>query len=569
MSQYSIQLILVYLSAALIAVPLAKRLGLGSVLGYLIAGIIIGPYCLDFAGEAHSILHAAEFGVVMMLFMIGIELEPHMLWSMRASILGLGGIQVIGSALAIGLLAFLFFALSWQQAIVIGLMLSLSSTAIILQSLRENGLTRTPIGYNAFSVLLFQDIAVIPMLAFFPLLVAQQKSGEVENITSSALAIVAIILSIILSGMYLVKPFFRWLAHTRLRELFTTASLVLVVGVSYLMDLVGISPALGAFLAGVLFAESEFRHEIETAIEPFKSLIMGVFFVAVGAAMQFSVVLENPFWVISSVLILVLVKAGVLGLIASLFKFPLPLSWSFMLTLPQGGEFAFVLATYALSLGLLTQVNFELINIIVALSMLITPLLLTLDVRIIQPHFRERVETEKKDAPSDAPLQESPSNPVIIAGFGRFGQVVGRFLKYNGIDLTLLDLDPNLIQVSEKAGFKVYYGDATRRDLLHAAGADAASVLKHFPHLHIIVRAVDRLHAYELSNREVAYFSIETFGSALDLGAEVMVNLGYHRYHATKNAQLFEHHDKKHLKEMAKLWHDEKAYFMLHREKSR
>ncbi|MEJ2756433.1 MAG: monovalent cation:proton antiporter-2 (CPA2) family protein, partial [Gammaproteobacteria bacterium] len=270
MSQYSIQLILVYLSAALIAVPLAKRLGLGSVLGYLIAGIIIGPYCLDFAGEAHSILHAAEFGVVMMLFMIGIELEPHMLWSMRASILGLGGIQVIGSALAIGLLAFLFFALSWQQAIVIGLMLSLSSTAIILQSLRENGLTRTPIGYNAFSVLLFQDIAVIPMLAFFPLLVAQQKSGEVENITSSALAIVAMILSIILSGMYLVKPFFRWLAHTRLRELFTTASLVLVVGVSYLMDLVGISPALGAFLAGVLLAESEFRHEIETAIEPFK-----------------------------------------------------------------------------------------------------------------------------------------------------------------------------------------------------------------------------------------------------------------------------------------------------------
>lgn len=581
-------LAIVYLLAAMIAVPIAKRLGLGSVLGYLFAGIIIGPFFLNVAGDSQDILHASEFGVVMMLFMIGMELEPQKLWTMRSSIIGIGGLQVTLTTIAIGGLTYFFVFNTMEEAmdkaIVVGLTLALSSTAIVLQSLREKGLSKSPLGDYSFSVLLFQDMAVIPILALFPILAATESTDSDGTFLMNFLQIVGAIAFTILAGLFLVRPFFRWLAISRSREIFTTATLFLVVGVSYLMEAVGLSPALGAFLAGVVLAESEYKHELEIAIDPFKGLMMGIFFVSVGATMDFSILLNHALFVAVCVIGLIFSKSSVLYLLSIIFKFPQRLKWSFSLNLAQGGEFAFVLTSFALSLMLLTDEIYGLINIIVAISMLATPLLMIVDEKVIQPFYQPKDDRQTTDI--DEVKREAEENRVVIAGFGRFGQVVGRFLKYNGTNCTILDLDPGQIDIVRKIGFKVFYGDATRLELLHAAHVENAEIFivavddkevsnhivdvvqKHFPHLKILVRAIDRRHHYELLEKKVDYIKMETFNSALDVGSKALARLGFSNYQAYKNAQLFQQYDSSQMAEMASHWEEKKSYFVREREKN-
>lgn len=583
MTHHTMFSILIYLTSALIAVPLAKKFGLGSVLGYLLAGVFIGPFFLNLAGEGENVMHAAEFGVVMMLFMIGLELEPKKLWDLRKSIIGLGGVQVIGSAVLITVTLYFAQLVALREAIALGLMLSLSSTAIIMQSLREKGMSNAPIGRRSFSVLLFQDMAVIPILALLPLLSPRNIETDTIEASIQLTYIFGALALTVFVGFFLIKPFFRFLAQTKLRELFTTASLFLVVGVSLLMETVGVSPALGAFIAGVLLAESEFKHELEIAIEPFKSLMMGVFFIAVGATMNFKLLVQEPAFILASVVGLLVLKGLVLHAIATVSKFNLPLKWSFTLTLPQGGEFAFVLSTFALGLNIFSDATYEFVNIIVAITMLLTPFLMLLDERIIQPKFTNFLEAPLSQ--QDEEIKEEDASEVVIAGFGRYGQVIGRYLHYHGVSQTLLDLDPTQIEMLRKIGFKVFYGDATRLDLLHAAQLGKAKILvvavdkkktaeriielaqEHFPHVKLFVRAVDRRHAYELTAKGVAFFNMETFHSALNMGVEVLTSLGQNHYEAYKNAQLFEQYDQKDFMQMAEAWLSQKNFFVKERSK--
>lgn len=580
---------LIYLSAAVISVPIAKRLGLGSVLGYLIAGIIIGPYVLKLVGdEGSDIMHFAEFGVVMMLFLIGLELKPSLLWKMRRSIFGLGGLQVILTAFVIALIAFAF-KMNTAQSITIGLIFALSSTAIVLQSLAEKGLLKNDAGQSSFSVLLFQDIAVIPILAILPLFANQvikiahphedlhsdTHATFVETLSGwqQVLLIISVVAFIIYGGRFLSKYLFRFIANTGLREIFTATTLLLVIAIAVAMEQVGLSPALGTFLAGVVLADNEYRHELETDIEPFKGLLLGLFFIAVGASINFTLLIDQPFAIVSLLTILIIVKLGILYMLGRIFGLRSGRELLFAFSLAQGGEFAFVLISFSNQNAILTEEVSGILLIIVALSMVLSPLLLILNEKIIQPFF-SKVENKEADN-----IEEN-ENQVIIAGFGRFGVVIGRFLKVNGITATILDNNPKNISLLRKFGFKVYYGDATRHDLLESAGIKNAKILvvaiddpvktnemidfvkRQHPHVEIFSRAINMKHAFELMDRQVTEFRREAYDSSIELAVSALCSLGYQKYQAHRAARTFKQHDKTIMQELYSLWGGDKKKYI-------
>lgn len=545
--------ILIYLLSAVIAVPLFKKIGLGSVLGYLVAGTIIGPWGLGLITNIEDILHFSEFGVVLLLFLIGLELEPKRLWEMRHFIIGMGGGQVILSTLLFYIIA-LLFDLNWSSALIIAMVLSLSSTAIALQILNEKNLLSTQTGNSAFSVLLFQDLMVIPMMAIIPLL-GDSQIGNESNLFSSIIEIIGVITLVIVGGHYLTEPIFRIIARTHMREMFIAFSLLLIIAIALLMDNVGMSMALGSFLAGVLLAKSEFRYELESEIDPFKGLLMGLFFIAIGMSINFGLLIEHPLSILSLVIVLVFVKLSVLLIIARLFAFPKSQYPLFAIVLSQGGEFAFVLIALAGNMEIISNQLIEPLILIVALSMVMTPLLMLLNDYFIAPRFAQLSQPDEHD------VLENMNHPVIIAGFGRFGRVVGRLLHANKIPTTILDHEPDMIHDARVYGYKVFYGDARKAALLNSAGADSAKIMivcidnpqvalevidmaqKHFPHLTILSRAYDMGHAFELLDRGVKLFQREMLSSAMLLGEKALVELGYGAYEAHHATQIFSDHD--------------------------
>jgi len=573
---------LVYLAAAVIFVPIAKRLGLGAVLGYLIGGVIIGPYVLRLVGsDAQQVMHFAEFGVVMMLFLVGLELRPALLWQLRKPILGLGGLQVVLTAAAVAGAA-MAFGVHWKPAIAVGLTFSMSSTAIVLSTLAERGLLKTQGGQATFSVLLMQDIAVIPILAAFPALAAITVT-EITDITSeagrpawvSALLVLGAVVGILLSGRFIIRPLFRFLAAAKLRESFTAAALLIVIGIAFLMDQVGVSQALGTFLAGVVLADSEYRHELETDIEPFKGLLLGLFFITVGAQLDFGLIANDPLGITGIVLFTMTAKLAVLYLLARAFKLDRPARWLFAVGLAQIGEFGFVLLTQGVKMGIFTEGFKSPLVAAVAISMVLTPPLFVLLERVILP----RVTDKGKERPQDQ-VHDDHEAPVVIAGYGRFGQMVGRILRANRVPLTILDLDPEIVDLVSRLGIKVYYGDASRIDLLHAAGLSharlfviavddkaqatsiATQVRHHYPNVPILARAVDRQHYWELRALGVQKVFRETFSSAYETGIAALIQLGYRKHTAHRLARKWRDHEEKVLEELGELWgKDQTAYF--------
>ena len=573
----------VYLVAAVVAVPLAKRMGLGSALGYILAGVAIGPFVLGLVGqETQDVMHFAEFGVVLMLFLIGLELEPGVLWRMRVPILGLGGAQVLLTALALGGVA-LALGLPWQPSLAIGLTLALSSTAMVLQSLKEKGWGKTPAGRAGFSVLLFQDIAVIPILAVLPFLALPELFPPATGVEAhdlhparpgwlQALLVVAIVVGIVASGRFLLRPVFHWIASTRSLELFIATALALVVGITLATEFAGLSPALGTFLAGVVLAESEFRHELESNIEPFKGLLLGLFFISVGASIDFGLVVAQPLVIILLLSTLIAVKFAVLLVLGLLFRLRLPATLMFAFLLAQGGEFAFLLFSFATQNQVIGADVGNLLVVVVVLSMVLTPLLIILYERRVRPLFRDSVA-----APEDESIEAGP-NPVIIAGYGRFGQIVSRLLRADGIESTLLDHDSGQIELTGRFGNKVFFGDASRVQLLQAAGADEAKLLviaiddrdkavqmvqaakQYFPQLKTLARAYDRSHAYRLMEAGADVVTRETFGSALILGEEALLLLGYDPARAYRLMRSFKRHDEEGLRKLYEVWGDDHAY---------
>ncbi|KPZ55396.1 monovalent cation:proton antiporter-2 (CPA2) family protein [Pseudoalteromonas sp. P1-25] len=575
-----LEIALIYLAAAIVAVPIAKRVGLGSVLGYLIAGILIGPYALGIVGDQTDVMHFAEFGVVMMLFLVGLELQPARLWKLRHSILGLGGLQVVLTAAAIFAFCYWFFAMHWQTALAIGLMLALSSTAIVLQSLEEKGWLKQEAGQNAFSVLLFQDIAIIPILALLPLLAFAPQSSS-KGISDSIIAgwpvwqqvgvSVAVIAAIIAGGKYISAPLFRYIAQTHMREIFTIFALFLVVAIALVMQSIGLSPALGTFLAGVVLAESEFRHELEADIEPFKGLLLGLFFITVGASINFELLADEFTTVIALVALLIVVKACILFALAITFNISKKQRLLFALALAQGGEFAFVLLSVTTTLSILTPEQTSLVTLVVAVSMLVAPLLL-----MVYEQLQKRTSNSAPEF--DKPEQISTAKHVIIAGYGRFGQIMGRLLHAQGYDITVLDHSPSQIELLRRFGNTVFYGDAARQELLEAAGAHTAQMLvvaiddadktleiiklahKNYPHLKIVARAIDRRHAYQMLNLKVDAFNRETVDSAINLAVEALELLGNNKEDAERAGKLFRDHDRAAVVQLAELWGDDASY---------
>ena len=579
----------IYLAAAVIAVPIAARLGLGSVLGYLAAGIIIGPVLGLVGSETQDLQHFAEFGVVVMLFLIGLELDPRALWNMRHKLLGLGGLQIIISTFALlGLV--MAYGQPWGVGLAIGLSLSLSSTAIVLQTLSEKGLMQTNGGRNIFSVLLTQDIAVIPILAILPLLVVtlpthiaadgsiQRGEGEahadyghhdlslVEGLPAWGVTLVTIgaIAAVVIAGVYFTRPVFRYIHASRLREMYTALALLIVVGISFLMMLVGLSPALGAFLAGVVLANSEFRHELETDLEPFKGLLLGLFFITVGAGINFALLFNNFFGVLTMALLVIVVKGLILYGLAIAFKINGRDRWLFALGPAQAGEFGFVLTSFSVQQNVIPIGIAELLLLVIALSMLITPLLF-----IIYEILSRRMEETVEQTPDDEIDEEGP---VIIAGIGRFGQIVNRLVQASGFKTVVLDHDMETIAVMRRFGFKGFLGDPTRPDILRAAGIDKAQVLcvalddpeaaiklvKYArslrPDLHIIARARDRTYVYRLFQAGADDIVRELFDSSLRAGRYVLENIGLSDYEAAEAERIFYQHDRETIRQLAELW---------------
>ena len=574
----------VYLAAAVIAVPIAKRMGLGSVLGYLIAGMVIGPFGLGLIGEeGKDVLQFAEFGVVMMLFLIGLELQPALLWRLRKPILGTGGLQVAATSVLIAMVG-LVLGLSWQASLAVGLTLSLSSTAIVLQTLAEKGLMKSEGGETAFSVLLFQDIAFVPMLAIFPLLAAGASAASEPGTDGfsaggQTLLVLLAVIAIVLMGRYLVRPAFRIIAGTNLRELFTAAALLLVIGIALLMTQVGLSPALGAFLGGVVLANSEYRHELEVDLDPFKGLLLAVFFIAVGASVDFGLIGRDPGTIALLVGGLIVVKALVLFLLGRLFGMGLDQNLLFTFALAQGGEFGFVLFSFAGQLQVIPADTLSLLIAVVATSMALTPILMVLNERVFQPRFGTR---ESAKGPADDIDEEGT---VIIVGFGRMGSVTGRFLRANGIKPTVLEYDSDRVETLRALGLKVFYGDGSRHDLLRAAGAGSARLLiiavddqdrvrgildvvkRHFPHLEVLVRVEGRPEAYELLEQEVVHVYREGVETALRMGVDALRLLGRPAHQVQRASRTFFRHDEDSVRELGKMRHERAAYFSAARER--
>ncbi|MGK9174298.1 glutathione-regulated potassium-efflux system protein KefB [Yokenella regensburgei] len=547
-----------FLFAAVVAVPLAARLGIGAVLGYLLAGIAIGPWGLGFISDVDEILHFSELGVVFLMFIIGLELNPSKLWSLRRSIFGVGAAQVLlSAAILAGLLMLTQF--SWQAAVIGGIGLAMSSTAMALQLMRDKGMNRNESGQLGFSVLLFQDLAVIPALALVPLLAG--NGDEHPDWIKIGMKVLAFAVMLV-GGRYLLRPVFRYIAGSGVREVFTAATLLLVLGSALFMDALGLSMALGTFIAGILLAESEYRHELETAIDPFKGLLLGLFFISVGMALNLGVLYTHLLWVLMSVAVLVVVKTGVLYVLARLYGLRSAERMQFAGVLSQGGEFAFVLFSSASSQRLFHDDQMALLLVTVTLSMMTTPLLMKLIDRLLSRQFNT---AEDED---EAPWVEDDQPQVIVVGFGRFGQVISRLLMANKMRITVLERDISAVNLMRKYGYKVYYGDATQLELLRSAGAQAAQSIvitcnepedtmrvvelcqQHFPHLNIMARARGRVEAHELLQRGVTQFSRETFSSALELGRKTLISLGVHPHQAHRAQLHFRRLDMRMLREL-------------------
>jgi monovalent cation:proton antiporter-2 (CPA2) family protein len=566
----------IYLLAAVATVPIAKQLGLGSVLGYLLAGVIIGPHLLGLVGHGGGgVMHVAEFGVVMMLFLVGLELRPNLLWRLRGPIVGTGGAQVVLTTLVVAGLA-LALGIQIKPALAIGMIFSASSTAIALQTLTEKGLLNSKGGQTSFSVLLFQDLAVIPILAILPLLAVSGSAvspSSVHGVEDApwqrALIVVGVVAAIICGGRFLVRPVFRYLASLRLHEIFTAAALLLVVGIALAMQKVGLSPALGTFLAGVVLAESEYRHELESDIEPFKGLLLGLFFISVGASIDLPLIKSQPLVIAGLVFSLIMVKFLLLFFIGKMTRLEKSQNFTFAFALAQGGEFAFVLISFAAQNQVIDQRIGNLLVATVALSMVMAPFLFTINERLVQPSFSSQLPDREADE------IDEKDNPVILAGFGRFGHIVGRFLNLHGIKTTVLDLDAEQVELVRKLGLKVFYGDASRLDLLQAAGAEKAKLIiiaiddeeksllivetvqKYFPKLQILARAAGRDHAYRLLHHGVDHIFRETLGSSLDLSVAALRKLGFRAYEAQRSAKAFRDYDEQTVRELAQYSEDE------------
>jgi glutathione-regulated potassium-efflux system ancillary protein KefC len=548
---------LIYLAAAVIAVPLAKKLGLGSIIGYLAAGMAIGPWGLGLVTNVQDILHFAEFGVVLMLFLVGLELEPERLWELRRPIFGWGTAQVAACAVLIAGVA-MVFGVNWQISLVAGLGLALSSTAIALQAIGERNLMPTSSGQAGFSILLFQDVAAIPILALLPLLGA--LSGEKEALAQTnpaleAIKVIAVIAGIIIGGRLLLRPLLRWIANSGTPEIFTAASLLLVVAIAALMQMVGLSMALGAFLAGVLLASSEYRRELETDIEPFKGLLLGLFFIAVGMSIDFGVLRQSPGLMAAILFGFLFLKLAVIYGIAALMKLPYQERPVFTVLLAQGGEFAFVVFQAAAGAKVFSPETASLLIGAVALSMLLGPLLLLAVDKLLLPRFASQKTSHLKE------ISEPQNASVIIAGFGRYGQIVGRLLLAQGIAPTVLDHDADMVETLRSFGYRVFYGDATRLDLLRTAGAASARILvvavddveqslaivdlakEHFAQLSIVARARDVTHWNALRDRGVTCVERELFESSLRSARSVLELLGQPPHEARQGAMRFRQHN--------------------------
>lgn len=574
----------VFLVAGVVSVPIASKLGLGSVLGYLIAGIVISPILAILHVDVVSIQHFAEFGVVMMLFLVGLELEPKLLWEMRAKLLGLGGAQVGFTALGV-MIAAMALGQPWSIALAIGLVFALSSTAIVLQTLGEKGLMKCDGGQASFSVLLFQDIAVIPMLALIPLLAipelmevathASPESGHgtggedhaelslvagLSAWTTTAVTILAVA-AVAIIGNYLTGPIFRFIAGANLRELFTATALMMVIGIALLMSLVGLSPALGTFLAGVVLANSPYRHELESDIDPFKGLLLGLFFITVGAGINFGLLFENFGAIVGLTAGLITIKASVLYVLGTVFHLRGSDRWLFALGLAQAGEFGFVLLSFTVNANVIPGGVADILLLVVALSMLLTPALFILYDRVIAPRYLDDDSREADEI--------TENSHIIIAGHGRVGGIVSRLLRSAGYTPTVIDFSAKQLDMLSKFGFRAYYGDATRPDMLHSAGlADAKLlvvaidgkenitgmvkyVVQNYPHVHIVARAIDRDHVYVLWAAGCRDIIRETYDSSMRMGRSALEALGASRDQADQARDAFGVMDQKTMIEMA------------------
>jgi len=559
----------IYLAAAVVAVPIAARLGIGAVLGYLLAGIAIGPWGAGFISDVEEILHFSELGVVFLMFIIGLELNPGKLWQLRRSIFGVGAGQVIFSSV---LLAGLLWAtqFSWQAAVIGGIGLAMSSTAMALQLMQEKGMNRSEAGQLGFSVLLFQDLAVIPALALVPLL-AGNDSGHPTDWMKIGMKVLAFA-GMLVGGRFLLRPIFRYIAASGVKEIFTASALLLVIGSALFMDALGLSMALGTFIAGILLAESEYRHELEVAIDPFKALLLGLFFISVGMALNIGVLFTHVVEVLVAVVTLVAIKALVLYILARLYGMRSSERLQFSGVLSQGGEFAFVLFSAASSVGLFHQEQLSLLLVIVTLSMITTPLLMKLIDLILVRRFNNQ-----DDENAEKHYVEDDEPQVILVGFGRFGQVVGRLLMANNMRVTVLEKDISVVSLTRSYGYKVYYGDSNDLELLRAAGAERAQSIivtcddpsdtmatvalcqQHFPHLNILARARGRVEAHELLQAGITDITRETFLSAVQLAGKALVSLGIHPYQAERAQQYFTQLDEQMLKDLMP-HHDETGH---------
>lgn len=568
----------VFFGAAVLIVPIFRRLGLGAVLGYLAAGAIIGPFGLSMISDVEATAHFAEFGVVLLLFIIGLELNPARLWTMRNLVFGLGGAQVFGTGVLIAAAA-LYFGQTIAAAIVIGLALAFSSTAFVLQTLAERGELKDRYGRYAFAILLFQDVAAIPLLAVVPLLGGGESAPDGAALLLDTARVAAVLVAVVIGGHFLLRPALRMVASTKIPELFTAIALLIVSGTALLMNSVGISMALGAFLAGVLLANSEYRHQLEADIEPFKGLLLGLFFMAVGMGLNLALMKERAGDVMLLVLGLMVIKGGVLYIIGRIWQLDRHASKDMALALPQGGEFAFVIFTAALAAGLMARDLHDLLVLVVSLSIAATPL------ARLGHDWLTRGLVPTRDPEYD--VTPTSDHPVIIAGFGRFGQITGRVLAAKHIPFIALDASADQVDFVKRFGNQIYYGDASRLELLRAARAESAKILvvavddveaslrtvetavKHFPHLQIYARARNRQHAYRLMDLGVRVIKRETFLSALDLTREVLRGLGLSAKDAARTVETFQEHDERRLAEHHTHYNDQEKMQSLAKDAAR
>jgi monovalent cation:proton antiporter-2 (CPA2) family protein len=566
--------IAIFLAAAVIAIPIFRYFKLGSVLGYLAAGIIIGPACLGLISKIDATQHIAEFGIVLLMFVIGLELQPSRLWVMRKPIFGLGLAQVLLTSLILGAAAYFGFEQDWRSALIIGFGLSMSSTALVLQLLAERGQLNSQYGRSVFSILLFQDIAVLPALAMLPLLgvAAARTAGPGGWL---AIKFVAVLATAIIGGRYVLRPMLRIVAATRVAEAFTAAGLLVVIGTALLVSQVGLSLSLGAFLAGVLLADSEFRHELEADIEPFKGLLLGLFFITVGMSANLELVREEPLTIIGLTVGFMLLKVAALRLIGRISGLSTAASRGLAFSLPSGGEFAFVLFGLAATLGIMDTEIAELLVLVVTGSMILSPLLL-----LLHDSLFKKKETDGR--PFDTPVELYPR--VIIAGFGRFGQIVGRILSARKIAFTALDVSQTQVDFLRRFGNRIFYGDASRLELLRAAHAENAEIFvlaiddveasvrtaelvrRHFPHLKIFARARNRQHAFRLLDLEVRYTIRETLVSSLEMSEKVLETLGLSKRAAIETVARFRTHDEQTMAKQQAVKDDEKKFLQTTRE---